>query len=533
MIRAKINYRSQSQLSINHGDVSSSTNEKGDDDVSVSTGSGGVTFLHANSSLLHLSTMDEPSVPRRILNNNNDNVAQTSRAGAALASILSASVPAILGTYVSMSGSVETGNVLLLLSVFTGAAGWKMFGGDEVRELELPRDGGYDAKFFVDRVGRLNHLLDVVRSSTKYDKNGGADNRDNDDISLERLSKINLAQKRAYTLLLANEVHDPSYVESVRQASIDSKRRDVVRRLDPRVMRTLVDRYSFDAAIDAASVWIECAERVFVHATEVGSNNNRSGEGGPTFALVRPPSHHATRCKGMGGCLLNGPAIAARHIIHHSLNSTLEEVMPRVAILDIDAHHGNGIANCVQDEPRIRYVSIHERVVGGGGGKVNDEVGDTDPRGPGEGDTGPLGNVRNVVLEPNTNWEGGYRRAFVEQALPFLLPNRILGEEMIGMEEGAAAVEEEESWYPDLLIVSAGFDALDADRTSSLRLTPDNYGTIGRMIREAFGDRVVFGLEGGYVWEGENREKEKGNDVMGEALIHLVSPWISSSRSSY
>lgn len=137
-----------------------------------------------------------------------------------------------------------------------------------------------------------------------------------------------------------------------------------------------------------------------------------------------------------------------------------------VGILDIDAHHGNGIAHLVQAEERIRYVSIHERR--GGGGVQRPEY---DPRSPDESDKGPKSNLKNIELEKGSDWASGYESALSE-ALEFLRSS-------------------------DVLLVAAGFDALREDPTSSLRLTVDDFNKVARAI-SAMGIPLAVGLEGGY-----------------------------------
>ena len=175
----------------------------------------------------------------------------------------------------------------------------------------------------------------------------------------------------------------------------------------------------------------------------------------------------------------------------------------RVAILDIDAHHGNGGANCVQNEPRIRYCSIHEEVIEKNWFKSEKDVEkkekSVDPRSPFADDKGPLGNILNAPLAKGTVWEGesGYKEALVERALPFLTSD---GDAM-----------------PQVLILAAGFDALEVDSTSGLKLQKEDFREIGRILHDEFGNNVAIGLEGGYVWQ---------DGTLGEAVTQLMEPWV-------
>lgn len=202
--------------------------------------------------------------------------------------------------------------------------------------------------------------------------------------------------------------------------------------------------------------------------------------------LCESPSHHACRSKAMGGCFFNSASIAAFYALD-------QPNVQNVAILDIDAHHGNGIAHCVEDEPRIRYCSIHE-VVKDGEYMINPKVReDDDPRSSKDCDHGPLGNICNINLKSRTGWDMGYNDALLKKALPFLMEDD-----------------------PSLLIVAAGFDAISSDGTSRLTLIPEDYEKIGNELYQRFGNRVAFGLEGGYSWQEHD---------LSQALIAFVKPW--------
>jgi len=251
-------------------------------------------------------------------------------------------------------------------------------------------------------------------------------------------------------------------------------------RFNPIYARTLVDQFTYQAAVHAVADWMDSVDAALCSST--------TAEGlvsGPKFALVRPPSHHACKSKAMGGCFFNSASIAAFYALD-------QPNVRNVAILDIDAHHGNGIAHCVENEPRIRYCSIHE--------EVNDkyminqkERADDDPRSSKDCDCGPLENIRNINLKSGTGWDTGYKYALLEKALPFLMVDD-----------------------PSLLIVAAGFDAISSDGTSRLTLMPKDYEKLGTELYNRFGNRVAFGLEGGYSWQEHD---------LSHALMAFVEPW--------
>jgi acetoin utilization deacetylase AcuC-like enzyme len=180
-------------------------------------------------------------------------------------------------------------------------------------------------------------------------------------------------------------------------------------------------------------------------------------------ALLRPPGHHARPDGGMGFCLLNNVALAAR--------AALAKGLRRVAIVDWDVHHGNGTEDAFWEEPRVLFTSLHQYPFYPG-------TGGADQVGGGEG----AGYTVNVPLSQNAS-DVTYRAAFERLVLPVL-----------------------ESFAPELVLVSAGFDAHVRDPLAGMALTAEAYremaAGVARVARGSAGGRVGVVLEGGYDLEG-------------------------------
>jgi len=181
------------------------------------------------------------------------------------------------------------------------------------------------------------------------------------------------------------------------------------------------------------------------------------GEVQNAFAAMRPPGHHAEKTTPMGFCLFGNAAIATKHALDvHGLQ--------RVAVVDFDVHHGNGTQDLLWDEPRSLFISSHQMPLYPGSGAAHE--------------TGAHGNVLNVPLDGGTGGDA-LRKAYERIVLPAL-----------------------NEFKPQLLIISAGFDAHRDDPLAGLNWVEDDFVWATEQLCTVAdthcGGRVVSTLEGGY-----------------------------------
>ena len=254
------------------------------------------------------------------------------------------------------------------------------------------------------------------------------------------LAKLERIAVRAATAEELALVHDPRYVAGVRRLADEGGGW-----VDP---DTLITPRSYDVAAHVVGGTLNALDAVM------------RGDVRSAYCLVRPPGHHATPMQAMGFCLFNHVAIAAAYAMaRHGLE--------RVAIVDYDVHHGNGTQDAFYADPRVLYASTHEYPFYPGTGAAEEA-------GSGEG----RGYTINIPM-PHGSGDDEHRRAFEEVVAPALRRFR-----------------------PQLIVVSAGYDAHFADEIAMQELSVDGYGALASIVKAAAEElcegRVLVAQEGGY-----------------------------------
>jgi acetoin utilization deacetylase AcuC-like enzyme len=294
----------------------------------------------------------------------------------------------------------------------------------------------------------LNTLLITHPSGLDHDNGPGHPERADRVRVVERILEhekfMTLLREQAVdgTRELALRVHPDSYLQALEQTSP----RDGFARLDS---DTTMSRGTLAAAYRAIGGCCQAVDEVMARQVD------------NAFVAMRPPGHHAERATPMGFCFFNNAAVAARHAM--ALHGA-----ERVAIMDFDAHHGNGTQDIFWSDPRVMYASTHEM-----------------PLYPGTGASGERGEYNNMVNAPLAAGDGGmnFREAMEVAILPRL-----------------------EDFSPDFLIVSAGFDAHRRDPLANLNLTEADFAWATAKLMDVAdrkcSGRLVSILEGGYDLDG-------------------------------
>jgi acetoin utilization deacetylase AcuC-like enzyme len=236
--------------------------------------------------------------------------------------------------------------------------------------------------------------------------------------------------------------HPMEYVEAIREASPDQGLIGID-------ADTVMSPGSFEAALRCVGGGTLAVDHVM------------SGKASNAFVSTRPPGHHAETARAMGFCLFNSAAIAARY-------AQKKHGLERVAIVDFDVHHGNGSQDIFWSDKTVMYCSTHEM-----------------PLYPGTGSTGERGEHNTIVNAPLRAGDGGdkFRQAMESVILPRL-----------------------REFKPDLLVISAGFDAHTRDPLANLNFVEEDYSWAAQKLmdvaEQSANGRIVSMLEGGYDLQG-------------------------------
>jgi acetoin utilization deacetylase AcuC-like enzyme len=281
-------------------------------------------------------------------------------------------------------------------------------------------------------------------------------------------------------------LHELQHVSGIlREDAPSATRADLARAHDSKLVAKVLDTLAAEAArehfvrVDAdtamsagsAEAALRAAGAVIAAADAV-----MAGRLTNAFCAVRPPGHHAERARAMGFCLFNNVAVGALHLREmHGLK--------RIAVIDFDVHHGNGTQDIFWNDPDLFYASTHQWPLYPGTGAPSEK--------------GAAGNIVNATLPPGAGSEA-FRAAMSKLVLPAL-----------------------DSFRPEFVFISAGFDAHRADPLAELRLTEDDYAWATREIcalaAKHCGGRVVSALEGGYDLEALARSARAHVEALMEA----------------
>jgi acetoin utilization deacetylase AcuC-like enzyme len=223
---------------------------------------------------------------------------------------------------------------------------------------------------------------------------------------------------------------------------------------------TTISERTYDVGLLAVSAWLD--------GIDITLNTGK-----PAFVLARPPGHHAESDTGMGFCIFSNAAIAAFYALK-------QPGINRVAILDWDVHHGNGTQAIVESHSQIVYCSLHQYPCYPGTGKHTER--------------GLHNNVLNLTIPPGSDISI-YQPIFEKKVTPFLA-----------------------NFQPDLLIVSAGYDANANDPLSDIYLQPQDYGLFTEYCLKLT-PKIIFGLEGGYDF-----------DSLAKSVVATIEPCLRVSR---
>lgn len=285
-------------------------------------------------------------------------------------------------------------------------------------------------------------------------------------------------------------VHLPQHYAWVRKLSTmtTEELRRITKIMDAGRESIYVGSMTYEAALVSAGGAIETCKAVV------------SGEVKNAFAVIRPPGHHAEYDCAMGFCMFNNVPIAAK-----TCQREYPDACRKILILDWDVHHGNGIQNIFYTDPNVLYISIHVY--------QNGHFYPGQPDNPAVPDGGPdkCGSEAGIGKNINIGWhdqgmgDGEYMAAFQRIIMPIA-----------------------QEFDPDLVIISAGFDAANGDELGGCFVTPECYAHMTHMLMSLAGGRVAVCLEGGYNLHAiSNSALAVARTLMGEPPPRMQLPKIN------
>lgn len=289
-------------------------------------------------------------------------------------------------------------------------------------------------------------------------------------------------------------VHRPEHYEWVRALAEKSTEelRQITKVMDAGRDSIYVGSMTFQASLFSAGGAIETCKSVV------------AGKCKNAFAVIRPPGHHAESNCPMGFCMFNNVPIAAR-----CCQQDYPETCRKILILDWDVHHGNGIQNIFYDDPNVLYISLHVYQNGvfypGQPDDPNIPDGGPDKCGSGPG----IGKNVNIGWHDQGMGDGEYMAAFQKIVMPIA-----------------------QEFNPDLVIISAGFDAADGDELGACFVTPTCYAHMTHMLMSLAGGRVSVCLEGGYNLRAiSDSALAVARTLMGEPPPRMILPKINKEAA--
>lgn len=262
-------------------------------------------------------------------------------------------------------------------------------------------------------------------------------------LLLDRMKHLKLRQATTDELCLA---HSYKHIKFIRKAVEKGGLREVSEKFDSVYLHSS----TYECASYAAGSVLQVVDEVLNGASQSG------------VCVVRPPGHHAESDTPHGFCIFNNVAIAAQYAIR-------DHGLKRVLIIDWDVHHGNGIQHIFEKDPNVLYISLHRYDFGSFFPRSKD--GDYDVVGEGLGE----GFNVNIPWNKRTMGDSEYSTAFQHIILPIAY-----------------------EFNPELVIVSAGFDAAVGDPLGKYKVTPEAYGYFTHWLSALANGRIIVCLEGGY-----------------------------------